>query len=622
MSERPKVTSRPRQSRAERSAHRHDGPRRVLWFLTYGQTGHTDQGNAQDVQCLWIRYAGGFQECIPLPLRPHEAFQALTYPTGPVADLSPDTQAFFAEHIVPRIPTAHQARALKVNLSPHVLRTTGLRDHPFTPGVREFYELTTQFRATSTLPRTGAYAPARYCRFTTVQERLRLQLKGKRLLLLAQGRIWNISAGRLPREIQLSPAADQAARDLAWELAHRTLPPGQLRDLATYAARHTDLCALLRAIRFPAFLTVPALLQHAQFTTGTERRRLLRHQGGVKTYLRHLIGDLPRATHLITGTDRLEFARALHRSGVTSPDLKAAILRRLPAHSEGHVPAGLDFSWLVSHVGQRVAAERLLQSLSEREAVNVAPAFKRPLLPSRALSPRFSSTAVNRMPDGLPGLAQPLPLKVPSHHLRGFRIGGSDLSRAVMHLSDTSRLLEEIWVTQPEFVLPRGTLQNVHDHLARVHRRLQQENRPIPSATDERYAALDQNLLCPTFGLLQFRRARWTHELIKVSEQLHNCVSGYVRAALCREVILVIARDALNVPRICLEVKGGQVLQYKLDRNQSPQTAHDLQTAALYLQLAGLRVKGVDLRQVTSGDAPVPPLAAHLTPEDDLDLPF
>jgi hypothetical protein len=283
-----------------------------------------------------------------------------------------------------------------VHLFPHVIQVTGLRDHPFTPGVREFYELTTRFSATSRLPSTGAYAPARFCRFTTVQERTRLQLKGKRLLLLAQGRIWNISAGRLPREVQLSPEAEQGARDLAWELAHALFSPAQLRHLKAYTARHPDLSTLLCAIRFPAFLTVPVLLQHAQFTTAKERRRLLRYQGGVKGYLRHLIGDLPRATHLITGLDRLEFARALHRSGLTSPDLKAAILRHIPTDSAGAVPHGLDFKWLITQVGERVAAERLLHGLSERDRINVAPAFKRALFPPRVRPPVSVGTVQNR----------------------------------------------------------------------------------------------------------------------------------------------------------------------------------------------------------------------------------
>jgi hypothetical protein len=618
----PKAAPRPRQSRAERSAQRHDGPRRVLWFLTYGQTGHDDQGNAQAVQCLWIRYAGGFQECIPLPLRPHEAFQVMTDSTGPVAGLCPEMQSFFAEHIAPRIPAEQQARALKVHLFPHVIQVTGLRDHPFTPGVREFYELTTKFSATSTLPRTGAYAPARFCRFTTVQERTRLQLKGKRLLLLAQGRIWNISAGRLPREVQLSPEAEQGARDLAWELAHTLFSPAQLRHLKVYIARNSDLSTLLCAIRFPAFLTVPVLLQHAQFTTAKERRRLLRYEGGVKGYLRHLIGDLPRATHLITGLDRLEFARALHRSGLTSPDLKAAILRHIPTDSAGAVPHGLDFKWLITQVGERVAAERLLHGLSERDRINVAPAFKRPLFPPRVRPPVAVGAALNRDWGWGRGLAQPLPLKVQARHSRQFRIGGLDLSHVIMHLRDIHRLLEEIHVTQPDFTPPRGTLREVHDTLARIHRRLQQENRQIPSATDERFAVLDQNLLCPTFGLLQFRRVAWTHDLIETSEGLHNCVSGYARAALCGEVILVVARDALNLPRLCLEIKAGQLIQYKLDRNQSPQTADDLKTAALYLKVTGLRAKATDLRQLPESGLTAPVLTPPIHPVQEEDLPF
>ncbi|MFC5849317.1 PcfJ domain-containing protein [Deinococcus petrolearius] len=622
MSELPQTARRPRQSRAERSTQRHDGPRRVLWFLTYGQTGHEDQGNDRAVQCLWIRYAGGFQECILLPPRPQEAFQELTHPTGLIADLCAEMQAFFAEHVAPRIPAEHHARALKVHFSPHVLRATGLRDHPFTPGVREFYELTTHFSATSRLPRTGAYAPARYCRFTTVQERLRLQLKGKRLLLLTPGRIRNISAGRLPSEVQLSPEAEQGARDLAWELAHTLLSPAQLRHLKAYTARHRDLSTLLCAIRFPAFLTVPVLLQHAQFTTAQERRRLLRYQGGVKGYLRSLIGDLPRATQLITGPDRLEFARALHRSGLTSPDLKAAMLRYIPADSAGVVSYGLNFKWLVLQVGERVAAEKLLHGLSERDRVNVAPAFKPPLFPHRVHPPVSIGTAPNRGWGWGRGLAQPLPLKVQARPGRHFRIGGRDLNRVIMHLRDTRHLLEEIRVTQPDFLPPRGSLREIHDTLARIHRRLQQENREIPSATDERHAVLDQSLLCPTFGLLQFRRVAWTHDLIETSEQLHNCVSSYARAALCGEAILVVARDALNLPRLCVEIRKGQVVQYKLDHNQSPETADDLSTAALYLKLTGLRVKTTDLRRLPEGGLAVLPPSHSTPPVLEEDLPF
>ncbi|KQR25721.1 PcfJ domain-containing protein [Deinococcus sp. Leaf326] len=169
---------------------------------------------------------------------------------------------------------------------------------------------------------------------------------------------------------------------------------------------------------------------------------------------------------------------------------------------------------------------------------------------------------------------------------------------------------------------PRGTLREVHDTLARIHRRLQQENRQIPSATDESHAVLDQNLLCPTFGLLQFRRVAWTHDLIETSERLHNCVSGYARAALCGEVILVVARDALNLPRLCLEIKAGQIIQYKLDHNRSPETADDLKTAGLYLKVTGLRAKATDLRQLPENGLTVPVLTPPLHPVHEDDLPF
>lgn len=190
------------------------------------------------------------------------------------------------------------------------------------------------------------------------------------------------------------------------------------------------------------------------------------------------------------------------------------------------------------------------------------------------------------------------------------------------HLRDIDRLRREIQVTQPDFHLPRGSVQEIHDTLARIHRRLQHENRPIPSATDPKHDSLEQSLLCPTFGLLQFRRACWTHDLVEVSEGLHNCVSGYVQSALLGEVIIVVARDAQNVPRACLEIRGRSVVQYKLDHNEPPSTAEDLSTAAAYVQLAELSVKGSDLREVPRAAveaALVPPVVPE---PDPVDLPF
>ncbi|KQR02751.1 hypothetical protein [Deinococcus sp. Leaf326] len=148
------------------------------------------------------------------------------------------------------------------------------------------------------------------------------------------------------------------------------------------------MCILLRAICFPQLLAVPILLEDFEATHEADPRLLRHGQRRVKPYLRHLVGPLTDATRLLTDSDRLAFACALHRSGMTSPDLKAAVLRCVPAHSGMNVPPKLDFRWLVEALGERLAAQRLAASLGAQ--VTVAPRFT-PFPPSQ---PRFSGPSV------------------------------------------------------------------------------------------------------------------------------------------------------------------------------------------------------------------------------------
>lgn len=315
---------------------------------------------------------------------------------------------------------------------------------------------------------------------STFPRRLRLRLKGDRLFLLPWGAVCILSTARLRSSQHLSPKAHQLLRALVWDLAKRHLNPAQLRHLKAYAARQTDLCILLRAICFPQLLAIPILLEDFEATHEADPRLLRYGQRRVKPYLRHLVGPLTDGTRLLTDSDRLAFACALHRSGMTSPDLKAAVLRCVPAHSGMNVPHTLDFRWLVEALGERLAAQRLAASLGAQ--VTVAPRFM-PLPRLQAVSqPPISPVPLTlaAAPFSSPRWAPLLKSHLPKRLYRAVDTGS--VTYTVEDLIDTAHLLKQLRVSQPTLTLPSGTLQAVCEHLRERCHQTSRPHGPHPSA--------------------------------------------------------------------------------------------------------------------------------------------
>jgi len=116
----------------QRFAGRHLGKSRVLWawFPACSRT----EPDLDDV--IWIRYSNG--HCERLAIRTDTRF--VNHDTVTPEHLSREARAIFERHVQPRLPADQAVRAFKVTQEHTIAhRHTALRDHPFTPGVREFY---------------------------------------------------------------------------------------------------------------------------------------------------------------------------------------------------------------------------------------------------------------------------------------------------------------------------------------------------------------------------------------------------------------------------------------------------------------------------------------------------
>ncbi|KQR25545.1 hypothetical protein ASF71_19275 [Deinococcus sp. Leaf326] len=177
---------------------------------------------------------------------------------------------------------------------------------------------------------------------------------------------------------------------------------------------------------------------------------------------------MPRVAQLLTGPDRLRFAQAMHRSGITSPDLKVAVLRCIPAHSRGAVPHDLTFSWLVALHGEQATAQSIMEHLLLHETVTVAP----PLVPGLCFA-----RSVRAIPAAVPmnawGRGEALTALKGVDRLGGlFSLGQFRLRNAVFYLQDSARLLLAIRQERPDFApLLRG-LWALHDDLGQIRRAL------------------------------------------------------------------------------------------------------------------------------------------------------
>jgi len=542
----------------QRCAGRHLGKSRVLWawFPACSRT----EPELDDV--IWIRYSNGHCERLAIRMNSRVANQD----TGTPEQLRGEARAIFERHVQPRLPADQAVRAFKVTWNDAIAdRHTALRDHPFTPGVREFYELTTSFRAD---PRTnrGQWAAAKLCRFSFAQAKTCVQLLGNRLLLLTAGRIFNITWGRFPQDVLLSEQVKSGIQALAWELARRTLNSGaQDQLMALAASKEHTLERFLLAIQLPELMNMPTLLEHVRFLSAKPYRKVREQRPGLKVYLRQLVGHLPGEVVRQLHQNALSVAITLNDSGLTSPDVRADILREYlkfnPQTSQ--VCNTFDLAWYVKLLGEQRAARHLKVAFGQPRSL-----------------------------DHVAGLAR-----------------------------DTQRMLREVQLAFPDWRITPAHhgLHGLHDHLSVVHRQCQTVNLPIPSATDKKLAHLDVTVEHAVLGTLTFERAAYTHDLIQYGQQLHNCVGSYGSLAVGGDVVIVVARTQQGTPHCCLELRGRLVHQYKLNCNASPREQADLDVAAAYLKAARLKIHGGDLQGLNEPMRPGDH-EYHSPPEHD--LPF
>lgn len=163
----------------------------------------------------------------------------------------------------------------------------------------------------------------------------------------------------------------------------------------------------------------------------------------------------------------MRFAQALHRSGITSPDLKVAVLRCIPADSRGTVPRDLTFGWRVALYGDQATAHTIMDHLLFHETVTVAPltpdlGFARPL---------------RQVPEAVPmnvwGRGEgPTALKCVDLPRGLFALGQVRLREAVFYLQDSARLLGEIQQERLDFTPPMRGLWALHHELGQIRRAL------------------------------------------------------------------------------------------------------------------------------------------------------
>jgi len=553
---------------------RHHGVRKVLWAWLEAKS----YSEPDLLTVIWIRHTNGYQERVEV--NRHVAYRP---GLGKLADLGLETRAVFDQYVQPRLKAEQADEAIRVG-EYHVTtaRMSELRDHPFKPGVREFYEMTTQYIA-DPYTKHQVWAAAKFCRFRCVRTTNRVQLKGERLLLITGTQLNNVAWGRFPTNAQLSDAMLEGIRSLIWELARKKLSPGALRQLEVreQSIRRgrvlgtEELGDLLRAVQLPEMMNQPALLGHVQFLDGRAYRQVRRERPSLKAYLNKLVGALPRDVLTNLTPARLSVAVALKASGLSSPDVRAGILRAFAEHNPGATEAvtgDLNLKWYVELLGEDRAG-RLLKD-----------AFAQP----RALS------TVKILAD------------------------------------DTEPMLRTVRAAMPEWHLDKAYvgLQALHDHLSLLQSKLRTANHALPSAADPKLAHLDLTVNHPAQGALTFRRATCTHDLIHWGQVLHNCVGSYAASALRGDVVIVVASDPAGTPKAVLEVARNQVRQYKLNFNAPPSEGPDLEVAAAYVAHARLNPGQGDLhplnapeRATSRDDVRVEPAPRLPAPQDTVPWP-
>lgn len=107
---------------------------------------------------------------------------------------------------------------------------------------------------------------------------------------------------------------------------------------------------------------------------------------------------------------------------------------------------------------------------------------------------------------------------------------------------------------------PHVKMRDLHDVISALYDRQTIKNQEIEIANDA--AKLQQRV-----GPYEFYTPETTHQLIDISNALHNCVKSYARLAVSHECVIVGVRKHDKIVA-CIEVRGKAIWQAKLQHNE------------------------------------------------------
>lgn len=106
---------------------------------------------------------------------------------------------------------------------------------------------------------------------------------------------------------------------------------------------------------------------------------------------------------------------------------------------------------------------------------------------------------------------------------------------------------------------PHVKMRDLHDAVMALHDRQTIENQSIEITSD--MAALQHCV-----GAYEFYTPATTHQLVAISNTLHNCVKSYARRAVTHDCVIVGVRHGGRIVA-CIEVRNGAIQQAKLRNN-------------------------------------------------------
>ena len=148
-------------------------------------------------------------------------------------------------------------------------------------------------------------------------------------------------------------------------------------------------------------------------------------------------------------------------------------------------------------------------------------------------------------------------------HILAVRYGMSSVYALLRqrYLSDTLRMYQQLNHRNRKALWegPRVKMRDLHDAVMTLHDRQTIENQTIEITRV--MAALQHRV-----GPYEFYTPATTHQLVDISNTLHNCVKSYARRAVAHDCIIVGARKHGRIVA-CIEIRNGAIRQAKLQHN-------------------------------------------------------